>query len=83
MNLPRFACMIAALASLAGCQTITPEQLRAADEAQCRSYGFKAGTDAFAGCLQRIDLARDADRRAQLRALDDPLVVYQPVYVVR
>jgi hypothetical protein len=51
---------------LAGCQTVTPEQRRAADERQCLSYGFKRGTNAFATCLQRIDLNRDADRRAFL-----------------
>ena len=47
---------------LAGC--VTPEQQRAADEAKCRSYGFKTRNDAFAACMQRIDL----DRRARLRS---------------
>ena len=46
---------------LAGC--MTPEQQRAADEERCRSYGFKTRNDAFAECLQRLDLAR----RARLR----------------
>lgn len=46
---------------LAGC--LTPEQQRAADEERCRSYGFKHRNDAFAECLQRLDL----DRRARLR----------------
>jgi hypothetical protein len=46
---------------LSGC--ITPEQQRAADEERCRSYGFKHRNDAFAECLQRLDL----DRRARLR----------------
>lgn len=46
---------------LAGC--MTPEQQRAADEERCRSYGFKTRNDAFAECLQRLDLVR----RARLR----------------
>ncbi len=52
--------------ALTGCVTPTPQERRAADEAQCRSYGFRTGTNAFAECLQRIDLERRADRRARL-----------------
>jgi len=52
--------------ALTGCVTPTPQERRAADEAQCRSYGFRIGTNAFAECLQRIDLERQADRRARL-----------------
>ena len=55
----------AAMAVLAGCQTITPEQQRAADEQRCLNYGFRRGTNAFADCLQRIDLNRAADARAR------------------
>jgi hypothetical protein len=44
------------LALQAGC--MTPEQIRQHDEATCAGYGFKPGTDAFAGCLQREVLAR-------------------------
>jgi hypothetical protein len=50
------AAMLALL--LSGC--LTPEQRRAADEERCRSYGFTKRNDAFAECLQRIDLARRA-----------------------
>ena len=46
---------------LAGC--LTAEEQRAADEAKCRSYGFTKKNDAFAECLQRIDLARRAELR--------------------
>jgi len=42
--------------ALAGC--VTPEELRAADEAACRSYGFQPSTPDFAACLQRESLAR-------------------------
>lgn len=68
---------------LAGCQTLTPQEQRAADENICRSYGFKAQTTAFADCLMRQDLDRRADRRAwQNRAdfYDRPVIFYQPVY---
>ena len=52
-------------AGLAACQTMTPEERRAADEQRCLSYGFRRGTDGFATCLQRIDLDRRAESRAQ------------------
>ncbi|MEI5679887.1 hypothetical protein G6N74_19060 [Mesorhizobium sp. CGMCC 1.15528] len=72
------------LAALAGgCTTMTPEQRRAADEEKCRSYGFTKRNDAFAECLQRLDL----DRRAALRQSNDfnvwqpPVVIYRPVPV--
>jgi hypothetical protein len=46
---------------LSGC--MTAEEQRAADEQRCREYGFKKRNDAFAECMQRLDL----DRRARLR----------------
>lgn len=46
---------------LAGC--MTAQEQRAADEERCRDYGFNKRNDAFAECLQRLDL----DRRARLR----------------
>ena len=39
---------------LSGC--LTPEEQRAADEQRCRDYGFKKRNDAFAECMQRLDL---------------------------
>ncbi|WP_185983511.1 hypothetical protein [Aureimonas mangrovi] len=80
----RFAAFTLVLATLAGCTTMTPAERRAADEASCRDYGFRNGTDAFAECLQRIDLSREADRRAWRN--NDPFygrpsVVYSPVIV--
>ncbi|MDI7861395.1 hypothetical protein MRS76_05460 [Rhizobiaceae bacterium n13] len=54
--------------ALSACQTITPEQRRAADEAQCRSYGFKPRTEAFANCLMRIDLERRLERSIRLNS---------------
>ena len=61
-----FRAVLALAVLLAGC--MTSEQQHAADEAKCRSYGFKKRNDAFAECMQRIDL----DRRARFR--DDPYI---------
>ncbi|WP_412770340.1 hypothetical protein [Rhizobium mesoamericanum] len=63
--------LAAASIGLSACQSMTPEERRAADEAQCLHYGFRRGTDGFAGCLQRIDL----DRRAQSRYNSDMLMM--------
>jgi hypothetical protein len=66
------------LLALSGC--MTAEEQRAADEARCRSYGFMHRNDAFAECMQRIDLARRAGRRSSVAAdaWDGPVVVYRP-----
>ena len=56
-----FLPVLAVTVLLGGC--MTAEQQYAADEAKCRSYGFKKRNDAFAQCMQRLDL----DRRARLR----------------
>ena len=53
--------VLALIVLLTGC--MTPEQRHAADEAKCRSYGFEKRNDAFAECMQRLDLYR----RARLR----------------
>jgi hypothetical protein len=65
MRLPALSIALAVFAvGLSACQTMTPEERRAADERQCLSYGFKRATNGFATCLQRIDLDRRADARA-------------------
>ncbi|MBP1882994.1 hypothetical protein [Sinorhizobium mexicanum] len=63
---------------LAACQTMTPQERRARDETTCASYGFRRGTDAFATCLQRIEL----DRRAEARAFryDNDFLIHRPYY---
>lgn len=73
--------VLALAAFLAGC--VTAEEQRAADEAKCRSYGFSKRNDAFAECLQRIELDRRADFRArsQIDDWDLPLYVYRPIVV--
>jgi hypothetical protein len=58
-------CLVLSTLFVAGCVSTSPAERRAADENTCRSYGFKPRTTAFAECLQRIDLSRDADRRAR------------------
>ena len=76
--------VIAALALIAGCTTMTPEERRAADEATCRSYGFRKGSDAFASCLLQLDLDRRASRRAALYSdpfYNQPAIIYRPVVV--
>ena len=73
----RLAALAVTAILLAGCQTAA--EVRANDENRCRDYGFRAGTDAFAECLQRIDL----DRRASLRESSrDALFMPQPVIIV-
>ena len=42
---------------------MTAEEQCAADEQKCRSYGFTRLNDAFAECMQRLDLARRAAYR--------------------
>lgn len=54
----------AATMLVSGC--MTAEERRAADEAKCRSYGFAKRNDAFAECMQRIDLDRSANTRATM-----------------
>lgn len=72
---------------LAGCQTVTPEERRAADERTCIGYGFKPGTDAMAGCLLDLDLDRRADQRSwrdqQARTMWGPMYVERRVIVRR
>jgi hypothetical protein len=52
-----FASLIFAL-TLASC--VSPEELHRQDEVTCTGYGFHPGTDAFANCMQRENLARQA-----------------------
>lgn len=65
---------------VAGCTTMTAEEQRRADEETCRSYGFTRKNDAFAECLQRIELDRRASRRAAFR--HDPWIYTPPRVIV-
>lgn len=72
----RLAALAATALFLAGCQTAA--EVRANDEDKCRAYGFRPNTDAFAECLQRIDL----DRRAAFRATRmEPFMWNQPMVI--
>nr|WP_298101170.1 hypothetical protein [uncultured Shinella sp.] len=75
-TLIRFAALAATALLLAGCQTAA--EMRAHDEDKCRAYGFRPNTDAFAECLQRIDLDRRADFRATRM---DPILWERPMVV--
>ncbi|KAA0699785.1 hypothetical protein DTW90_10590 [Neorhizobium sp. P12A] len=72
MHISRILCLIALAAVVSACQTLTPEQQRAADEAKCSGYGFKLGTPPFANCLMNLDLDRRADQRAFMYGDNDP-----------
>lgn len=62
---------LAVMVLIAGCQTMSPEERRAADREACRSYGFKRNNDALAECMMRLDLDRRQARRANAAHLDD------------
>ena len=74
----RLAVLAVVALAVTGCQSA--QEVRAANESRCLSYGFRPRTDAFAECLQRIDL----DRRASLRQSSrDALYMPPPVIIVR
>ncbi len=50
---------LATIGILAGlCACASPEEIRAADEAACRGYGFAPNTSEFADCLRHESVAR-------------------------
>ena len=55
---------------LAECGCVTIEQQLAADEQQCRSYGFVAGTQGYAQCRMGLDTQRQQARNAAANAFD-------------
>jgi hypothetical protein len=83
----RSLALVAGLAVVTtGCVTVSPEEIRARDEATCRDYGFRARSEAFSDCLLKLELDRRAERRSQraeFRAFSEPRIIYQPVYVPR
>lgn len=82
MRLFKFAILAALVGLLAACQSISPEERRAADMRTCAGYGFKPNTDAMARCLLDIDLDRRADARA-FQARSDRMMWQQPMIVER
>lgn len=87
MRLHRLLMFALLAAPLAACQTMTPEERRAADENTCAGYGFRRGTEAIARCMLDLELDRRADARAfQARADANfwgPMVVERRIIVER
>ena len=69
MTIIRLAAGAMLALALGGCVT-TEAEYRAADEARCRAYGFRAPGEAFSNCLMQLDLDRAADRRYRFDRLD-------------
>ncbi len=82
MRLHRLILAVALVGPLAACQTLTPEERRAADERTCTGYGFRPNTEGMARCLLDIDLNRSADARA-FQARTDRMMWAPPVVVER
>jgi hypothetical protein len=80
MRITKVLPFIALALALSACQTLTPEQQRAADEAKCSGYGFRHGTTPFANCLMNLELDRRADARAFLYSSDDDF--WGPSFIV-
>lgn len=62
--------------ALSGCATTREERL-AALQGQCAAYGFTQGTDAFASCVQRADIAereRDAVEGAAMTVMGAQMI---------
>lgn len=64
MKISTIAVLAAAALSAGGCVSVAEQ--RGMDEERCRSYGFRAGNDAFAQCLLELDLDRSATFRQRL-----------------
>lgn len=65
MSITRLVVVTAAGLLVGACNTTSTLERRTADEARCRTYGFRPATDAFAKCLLQLDLDRSADRRSR------------------
>ncbi len=76
----RSVCFMFVATLLTGC--VSAGEQRARDEEKCRSYGFIKRNDAFAECLQRIELNRHAEFRDRQWTFDDwhwPVVICRPI----
>jgi hypothetical protein len=69
MMAPKFAAALLLGLACSGC--VTTQDLRAEDEARCRSYGFRVPGEAYSNCLLQLDLDRAAARRARFDRFDD------------
>lgn len=62
----RILIILCLLTVTAGCETVEQEN-------RCSGYGFVRGTDAYANCLQRLDMSREYRFR---RGYDSPMYDY-------
>ncbi|CUX51545.1 MAG: hypothetical protein ACT6RN_17490 [Agrobacterium sp.] len=62
----RILIILCLLTVIAGCETVEQEN-------RCSGYGFVRGTDAYANCLQRLDMSREYRFR---RGYDSPMYDY-------
>lgn len=44
--------------ALTGCQSVSPQEQHAADEATCSGYGYQPASRAFADCMMNVDIRR-------------------------
>ncbi|KKB77317.1 hypothetical protein VW29_18305 [Devosia limi DSM 17137] len=65
--------LVGAAVLLAGCQTTSPEERLANQNATCAGYGFKPGTDGFANCMMQMDRDEQADYRRRQQELSDSM----------
>jgi len=59
---------LSALLLLAGCQTLSPDQIAAQDDAQCLGYGTPRGSDGYVLCRMQLSQQRHEDD--QLRSAE-------------
>lgn len=73
MRIVMCAALAAALLSMAGCSTTSPEDLHLADTQACSGYGFSPGTDEYAKCMFQLDQDRANRRAADALAYDQQM----------
>lgn len=86
MRLRAFSALVLCATMLSSCQTISPEEQRSRDDNQCKSYGFKSGTEGMATCLLELDLDRRAESRAMQRRMSQdffkrPVIIERQIIV--
>ncbi|MBE1162580.1 hypothetical protein [Dyella acidiphila] len=59
--------LLLVFAATAGCETVSPQQQHAADQAKCAGYGYQPGTDQFAHCMMKVDTRREDRAVAQVQ----------------
>lgn len=70
MPIFRMRYLLIALASLAIAGCVSAEDQRAMDQDKCSSFGFRPGTDNFAGCMMSQSAQREADEQRSLDRIE-------------